>query len=662
MPPKLKGLLLVKELYIIALFLFLSLFVTFVWYRGVDFIGGGEEGISLWRPFKSFTLASNVWIDVGSGYPSSFFLPRTTLFLTAYFLDIFFTRRITQLLIFLILIFSSLIGVYLLSVNIFRLKKQQAIIASLFYFFNLYTLSQVFSRFIFAGIYAWAFIPILVYLGFSIIKRFKINYLVFFVIVNIFASTIYSHPAYILVLWIFLGLCLFKVLLKGSDKRIYLINFLSLFCVWLATNIWWVYPMLSMSNTVGVNPSVRGWEYDFAVLQGLSRDFTNLDILFLKHKYFFERSGYWQGFYKNSLPQLVSFLIFVFVLIGLFTRKVKNKLLLSLLFILGWFLVKGTNPPLGSTFYKFLFEKISFFSIFRNSYEKLGIIFLLPYSILFSIGIHTFISILDRSKKNVVLIFLSLIIFIYLMWPVWTGNVFSDLAYVSIPASYRDANTYLNTLSNNYRILSLPFIPGEGVHYTWAGGNYYGLEPSEFVFDRPVISWKIPNINTIPILESLDATLRSGKIDYKILDDLAIGYIILHKDIDTKYSNAPDINSQLELLSDKENFKLEVVFGDLSIYSVMNRSKIITAKNDCDDEYGLDFKKVSSSKFVVSVSNMDCSYNLIFRTTFDNRWKAYIDSKLITNHEKVLGYANSWRVVQTGNHSVVLTFNVWPWE
>lgn len=651
------------DLLVIFSFVLISLIIVSIWYRGVDFYGGGEEGLSLWRPEKSFLTAKNVWLDVGLGYPSPFFMPRTPFYALATFFTKFISVRSFQQLFFAVNIVIAFSGTYLLVKNFVKKNIYLAFISGLFYVFNLYTMSQVFARFVYTGIIAWAFIPIFLYVFAKWIEGGRVKHLILFLLLNFITSHAYSHPSYILIIWFMLGFWYLIFMLKSPYKLTISKRFFGILILWIFTNIWWIYPMLKLAGSASGNPSIRGWEYDFSTLQGLSRDFTNLDVFFLRQKYFFERSGLWGEFYKTSVTYLLSFISFFLVLVGLFKKKViHNKAFFVFLLFIGWFLSKGVNVPFGSIFYENLFQTMPLLGMFRNSYEKLGVIFLLSYSVFFSAGVLAIGSLFSRKIKGMFLILVMLFIPGFLVWPMWTGKVFSNLARVSVPEYYRQVNEFLNESKLDLRVLSLPFVPGEGVNYTWEGGNYYGLEPSEFLFDRPFVSWIIPNSYAGDKSKEIVNLLAANQLPDELLKELGVGQIVFHHDMNTSYSGAESLEKTAKMLNNHQGLDYLTKIGGLAIYSFRGEEGLVSVETDCQYKPALDYKKLSARRYTINIQGAQCPFNLILKTTYHEFWQSKIVGNNLADHYKAYGYANGWKVERLGDYKIDTVFKIWPWE
>jgi hypothetical protein len=75
-------------------------------------------------------------------------------------------------------------------------------------------------------------------------------------------------------------------------------------------------------------------------------------------------------------------------------------------------------------------------------------------------------------------------------WPFWTGKMFGNAkqpAYVKVPDSYAEVDTWLQGKGDGGRILHLPLTSTEAIAYKWVQG-YAGAEPSQLLFSS-MPSW-----------------------------------------------------------------------------------------------------------------------------------------------------------------------------
>jgi hypothetical protein len=238
----------------------------------------------------------------------------------------------------------------------------------------------------------------------------------------------------------------------------------------------------------------------------------------------------------------------------------KNKALLyfGFLAVLALFLSKGAASP-GGTLFLWMFVRIPVLQVFRDPFEKIGILIPLAFAPLFGASIsliyrrgrgtlRKLFSKLPPPRGRILSILLptTLIALICistlgaLVWPIWTGNVFMSteppknnpqIGYsVSVPPFYREASNWLSNQTGDFRLIVLP-IDGESMSYNWTYG-YDGAELSNLLLNTRSISiaQNIPSADAISA--RLEKSLLRGDQFWKIMAMLNTKYVVVRSDID----------------------------------------------------------------------------------------------------------------------------------
>lgn len=635
--------------------------IIFSWFKDGSFFGGGEESLSTWNPSKMVELYSSGWIEAGLGYPSPFWLPRIPVYFLTYFLSNFLDPSNTQAVLFWILMSTAGVGMYFLAGRLLgKQKKIASLLAGLFYMLNLYTQSQVWARFIFSGFFAWASLPLLLFLWICWFEDGKYKFLLIFAIFSVLFSSAYSHPAFIISFWsvalLFSALKIFSKKLNIDEKKKYLFRVVLGVFGWTLCNFWWIFPYFKLQSSVTSN--LHDWKYDLASLGGVSVDSGISQVLLLRHGYFFDRLDYWGDFYKSGFSYLISLMILVVSVLGFIKARIlKGYKYLVVLTVIGFFVCKGTNPPFGNAIFSFLFQYIPFARVFRSSYEKFGAVWLMVYSIFFAYGFGFIYEKMAQIWKFVLVAVFIPLFLIVLVWPMWKIGPFSPEARLFVPGYYKEADTYLNSLNYEGRILSLPIIPGEGVRYDWGNTSYYGLEPSDILFSNPVISKTVRYEYLDDKYMDIYNTFVQGKNIDKLLSETNVEYLMLHNELDPKYSNASSSAEVKVTLAKYPSIKFLKSVGKLDIYKNINflPNKMVEIEGTALYSYS----RISSGHYRVQVTDAKKPFELILKTSFSPLWEAKIGD-VIQKHDVVYNYANGWTINQTGNYTVDLVFEVWP--
>lgn len=646
------------------LLILVPLLLTVSWFRNGQFIATGEEGLWLWNPASALEIYRFPWIDVGLGTISPVYLPRLTVLAIAALFNSLFPSWFMEAIIFWLLMLAGSFGTYFLMGELLgNTDKRTRILASLFYLLNLYTMSQVFGRFISTGIFAWAYLPIFLYQWLKMLKSGEKKWFIAFFISSIVFSNAFGTVAFLIPLWISV-LVLFLSLLRDKISWLKLIIRGGIGVIgWSLINLWWLYPNLilgkaSFGEIAASNVSISS-------LKSVSQYFDTSQIVLLRQSFLFGKDAF-LNWYNQGWVTLISISVFLFVVIGIFvSRQYKSWSYLLSIFLLGWFISKGTNPPFGQEIYTWLFNAIPLLQILRNSYEKVGILFLLPYSLFFGIGIGYITHLLSSNLKMIFSGIVTVVFMGILVWPMWSGNVFGAFdinTRISVPNYYNRLNSVLNRDAEDNRLLMFPLNPGDGVKYNWKGGSYQGEESSEFLLAKPVISKTLGNTYADKKYKDLYTDFIEGKQYNTLLDEMNIKYLIVNKDIDPKISGSISATQAQSILMDDPRLSFVGNFGQLSLYqynSLNVGSLFMTTGNSRPQ---MSYIKINNIHYVVSIKNATEPYTLIFKETFNNLWQARIGSDVIKQHALVYDYANEWRINKIGSYRINIILKVWPWN
>lgn len=643
--------------------LFLSLvafLVVCVWFSEGKQLFGGEESLSIFNQRDPLILNA-IWEKPGTGFPNATYLVRIPISLFVQTLnktglDLWFI----QSLVFFLLISSGMIGCYFLVKELFKdliFLEYVAVFSATFYFLNLYSMTQVWGRFLYSGMFLWAMLPVFLLTWINLVNKKKLMRFLFFGIVSVIFCLTYLQPAFIMAIWILAGLYSIIILIsKRKDPKELVrlsIIWLTGFIFWLVLNLWWLYPNIVLSKEVFSD--ITGYKANLDSLRGVSQYFKSSQIIFLRQSFLLGPLSEYYNFYSLPISSLMSLLIFGTVVLGIFKSwKLKSGKVLLVILIFGWFICKGTNPPLGNIFYNFLFANFSFAQALRNTYEKMGLLIVLPYSIFFGLGIcYLYQMIKPVVAKNifVLIVWLSAIC---LVWPMLTSSIFKRNS-LTIPNEYFQVNEYINLNTSMTRILILPIYPGEAAKYDW---GYNGLEPSEFLFDRPAVS-RLINVNKLSAGKYMDLynALQDNKDIARLLEDMNIRFIVLHHDL-FSHDNRADSEKLEKFLKTIPSIKFINTYGNLSLYEYQN-TKEEYFKTD-NTSVKLSYKKYSQEKYEVAISGANEPFSLILPETYSNNWLASIDGHPLTEHSVANGFANRWIINRSGDFNVNIIYKVWP--
>lgn len=653
-----------------SLILIVSVTVLSWFSKGLIF-AGGEEGIVFYNLNRHRDVISNLWYEDGTGFPAISFVTRLPYFTMLSFLNSLLPSLFLQALTFLSLAIIGSAAIYLLVQELFK-NKEAAFYAGLFYFFNPYSMTQVWGRGLYFQFFSFALTPLILLLFVKLLKRGEVKYIFFANLICIIFSSAFTVITQVVVLWV--PVIVFSVfyVTKNKDKLLHtLIYLISLGLSWLFTSAWWVIP--NFLDSGGVYSAAVNTKENLDTLLGVSPHFTLSYVLRLMQKYYFDVAKSYGEVYASFGYTLISWLAPTIAALSYFSYK-KNDYLkyFFALFIIGLLVSLGANPPFGEVFIAF-FKAIPFLQAFRNPYEKFGLVYMLAYSPLFAFG-------LLRVPKFARIPILALVCVVFVM-PLWKGRFSGKYSWTSVPIYYKAADSWLEEQENDARIMQIPLIAGEGVKYNWEF-PYLGVEPGNMLFSRQSIGRNLlinkPYYNVLlqrfgnfsagsfgPDPDLTTSEFRSEEL-WQELAKLNVSYIVFHNDLDDASIGSQMTKADFKTILSKEaKIKFVQTFGELDIYEVDKHSEVAMIYSP---NTKVEYTRLSPTSFTGSIENNgDESVELYFLNSYGDDWELYVGGEKMTEHFKVFSYANAWKVSKKGNLDFEikykpqekLTFGIW---
>lgn len=580
----------------VIVFLLISGLVVSTWFRGGFIYGGAEVGFFTYNPERWLEISKYVWWDaVAPGQLIPHFITSAPFYFYFYLLQLTgLSAQNIQQIFFLILLFLMGFGVYLLSADFFDSdRKKYSLVAGLFYIFNVYTLVQVWHRFLYSTMVLAAVLPFLLLFWRRWVKDGAISNLSLFLLVNFLSVYMYGNLASLATVWIALSLIsLAEVFFPWQGKAFagkLSVRFVGGFTFFLLTNIWWIAPTFSIAP--GLLPQQHSSEDNLGTLVSISKQTIMPYLLQLANPYYlFYRQELGQ-IYSNIIFKIIPWMMATIIFLGLIVSlKLKNYAKYSVIFIVCVLLAKGAASPFSYP-YIFAFEHSYILGVLRNPFEKLGILLAVFGAILFAIGLKILFkwgsSRFGSTTSRLISIMVLLALFGY-AWPMLGGRIFGTEQYpveVEVPESYKEANNWLKQQEDDQGvILHLPFSGGDVVTYTWNKG-YHGVDQNEILFTS------LPSLSRVVGIKRIDDTLRSltyiftppfsndPKQILRVLQFFNVKFIVLHKDINWKdkdtYGDKGAIlepNSIEKVLDNLDFLQKQNQFGQLIIYKLTDEN------------------------------------------------------------------------------------------
>lgn len=655
--------------------------VMFSWFKSGSIISNSEESLSIYNPERTAQIYSSIWYPIGLGSRSAFGLVRYPVFSALSFLsNLGFPSFIIQAILIGLSMEIAILSAYLLFNYLSKGSFLISFVGAFFYVFNTYTQAQIFRRFLYPYMYALAYYPLFLYLWIKLLEERKWKYLLLFSISSAFFSFSFDQVATLIpfIISAFIILLIKFWQNRNSLKRVIFLIGISLFSLTLVilVNIWWIYPfIISTKSYLSIVSTFSTSQVNLNSLEAVSKFFPISQILLLRQSWWYGESQHWYNYYQNPLIFLLSFSVFFITFYGLIKSRVSKFFpILSILFVIGLLVCKGSNPPFGKALFSFLFENFTFTAALRNPYEKFGIVLLLPYCFFFASGLSYLMRGVRGKFVNLALLLSFVFFILILVWPIFSGNVFTKEELINVPISYKEANNYLNK-NSSLRIFHVPLSRYYNEKYDW---GFYGQNPTIYLFDRTSLSDSL-NVFMEPFYKQMPE-LASNKDFPKILGYLGVSNIIVHNDS----INKPEDNLlTIDHAKGWEKVKQAVKFGKLDIYTIdpqilrsnfyaikLSNQNIQTYKDRRfldfsflnDDIINLKSQKLSPGKYFVEVKDVTEPFVLVFNETFDNYWTASINSQNLTDHFPVDKMFNGWYVDKKGNYTIDIKLKVWPWD
>ena len=491
------------------------------------------------------------------------------------------TENLKQEIFYSMIFFSSGIFVYFLAGVAFhdenKFRRYSALVSAIFYQFNSFVMINMWHRFS-TTIFVLPFLPLLLGLYIYGLKKKNIRIAVLIGCVSIIFSFVFSNPplgaSLLFPPFLYLIFYLSINFSKKSNVSFALFYSFCIFVLFIAVNLWWILPYSESAQTLY---QVAGSEEDkLETLRNLSAHNGMVYILRLLRDISIHTWGNTFPSFFNAITTLIPLIVFF----PLLTKRTKHTVFFILMTVFGILLMAGTSGIFGNVF-EFLFLHLPFFGIFRNSYEKLGLITVLGYSLLFGIGLMAIYEKLGQYKigsfkAKLITLTLFLLVCVVPVFPMWTGKIiklelWGKSSLVKIPDEYKEADQWLLNQKENFRVISYPITNYDGVVYSWQHG--YCGDNMEFLLlgNKPFIGrtlWTNENFETITRMLQ-DLIYREDAL-HKFAPILNVKYLLLHNDLDKQYIDALGLDAPEAIRQGIDYYQkgltLEKKFGDLEFY------------------------------------------------------------------------------------------------
>lgn len=319
----------------------------------------------------------------------------------------------------------------------------------------------------------------------------------------------------------------------------------------------------------------------------------------------------------------------------LFKKNSYDKLfaVLAILSLCSIFLAKGTNDPFGQV-YIFLFLKIPFFQMLRDSTK-----WFLPIALSYSILIPLSLSLISRKFKMPmsVSIFLFLIVWLFSIRQVFSGEVTGTFKPHVVPAEYQKLEQMISSDTSYFRTLWIPTVS----RYA-----YYDMNHPRVSFNT-LFSSSSSAIFQILQNPETEKLLQEESVKYIVIPYDSIGEIYMK---DRKYDNS-QYEQFLKKTAKISYFSSVPGYGKLGLYEVKGYKPHVFLSNS---KGSLQILKSSPTNYVLQLKNIQKGDVLIFSETYDPYWKLGYDDNVINpiKHDLI----NSYVLVKQGSYQAEIEY------
>ena len=353
--------------YFLFLFPLIALVIVYSWFNTGQIISNtSEENLSILHAAHTAQYYSSFWYPIGGGVRMPYYLSRFPVFYALGLLDRSGTSPVVIQAIFLfLLMLTGMLSMYVLIRRGLNQNNWIGFIGSAFYLLNIFSMTQVWKRFLYHGIFLWAYFPLFIFLWNEWLEKRKIKWLLLFLLTSLIFSYTFTQPAFLITVWASAGVFSLVKFWKDRKNKTEIFKAFSTsllgFILWIIVNLWWFYPLITLSNASASTEASGGvgWQTDLSSAEAVSQSFPIGEIALLRQSWYLGKANDWNDYYHNPLIILISLGALFIMLYGVIKGKqIKHRGFLISLGLVGLFVSKGTNFPLGYPFSIFYFQRL----------------------------------------------------------------------------------------------------------------------------------------------------------------------------------------------------------------------------------------------------------------------------------------------------------------
>jgi len=670
---------------ITLLILCLIFFVVPFLIQGTDYIVGGDD-MKLYYIFPemylknySFNIASdNTLAGALTGYSSvSYFAP---FFAVIYILK--FIPVNTQAFMyglnfaFGFFFFYKFLGLYIDIKNTWNVFLAK-VLASVFYIFSPFLNETLYSHQL-MHLYLVAILPTTLFLFIKGIRGKDLRYVLGSVLLFSIVSTTYNSLPFTASF----AIPLFPILIYEfwNNKKTFLVFSLIAVSVFVGLNFYWIFHIVygvfhntGLTNNIALFSTGDSNTDNIRIVMGVSRLFSPLNQIFqtmISGVYIF-----------HSLTQAIGILFILVILIAgsLLSIEGNNKtstryslFLFSLL--LSWFLFSPNFGNWGPNLFLFFTKTVPLFGMFRNMYDKFAPALAFFYAVSFGISLATLVTSI-KNKKLVNILFICLAVVLLIHTPRLLSPFANDRESLTritgqFNDDYMNLLKYIKTIPDASRVAWIPLNAATYANIEDKNGNFYsGLSPFRVLANRSDYTGRFSFLTQKDVFlgDKVFLWLKNGEYEKvgETLQKVNARYIIVdHQTLpQSMQSFMFGGEDKLLLTYQGEEFQKEILGEKIRDFGLRYSLYYINGKyaNDTlflsdeissfpDTFNNLDYRKITSSHYKGTVTNLSSDKKLVFLDPFNSDWKLYLikDGKreLYQNGKNTVAfdYANAWDI------------------
>ena len=465
-------------------------------------------------------------------------------------------------------------------------------LGAIFYLFNLITI-QMFYTPLEVFSYHFAFLPLLLFAADLFLDKGSRRSFLVFIILSIFSLPQAHVPSIFLVyLGSLMTLLSFKVI-NSTDRLNTLKKSLLITVTIFLINAYWVLPYAYMTKNNAaniINSKINQMSTDSVVLRNKAfGDFVSVSLMrgFTLDYVDYQEDGNndymmktWRDYHKKFPIISISAAFYLIMLTGAYSAiSEKKKSLYPYLFLtLGSFIMLGNNIPILSLIPALIQKYIPlFYNVFRFTFTKFSIIYVLGYSIFLINGIRFLLRLIRDNPLSMLLPYIMTSFLIIYSAPVFAGNFFYKNIRVDIPESYFELTEFFKTQPKATRIATLPQPSFWGwVYYQWgvrgSGFVWYGLPQASL--EGAFYPWSRQNENYFWEISEAVYNNDIGALN-SVFDKYAVNFLIVDESLISPFSpKALQTNNLLKMIDLSRRLKLVALYGDIRVYRFLNSNRI----------------------------------------------------------------------------------------